>query len=164
MVFGASASAHDRVGALLLLLFVFIVAIVIAFSVSPRTYEYTFPLHSLELTPVCWAGTMLLVASLAWIVFAQAQMHESWRIGIDREHQTDLVQAGVFSVSRNPIFVGMIVTLAGLFLAIPSVATLIVLVVGAALIRIQVALEEQFLAKAHADEYALYRRRVRRWL
>jgi protein-S-isoprenylcysteine O-methyltransferase Ste14 len=40
----------------------------------------------------------------------------SWRIGIDQSHRTNLVQSGVFSLSRNPIFLGMMLTLFGLFL------------------------------------------------
>ncbi len=57
-------------------------------------------------------------------------MGNSWRIGIDTEHRTELVQRGVFRISRNPIFVGMIVTLLGLFLTIPNVVTLITLLVA----------------------------------
>jgi protein-S-isoprenylcysteine O-methyltransferase Ste14 len=91
-------------------------------------------------------------------------MGYSWRIGIDEEHRTALVAKGVFSVSRNPIFLGMIVTLVGLFLAIPNAATLLTLVIGFLLIQIQARLEEAFLARVHGTEYEEYRRRVRRWL
>ena len=53
---------------------------------------------------------------------------ESWRIGIDEKHQTALVKTGVFGFSRNPIFLGMMITLAGVFLVIPNVLTLLALV------------------------------------
>ena len=91
-------------------------------------------------------------------------MGTAWRIGIDTSNATDLVQSGVFRFSRNPIFVGIRMTLLGLFLVIPSAATLATLVLGDALTQIQVRLEEEFLAKTHGAVYEKYRRQVRRWL
>jgi protein-S-isoprenylcysteine O-methyltransferase Ste14 len=110
------------------------------------------------------AGVVILLSSLAWTVVAQAQMGESWRIGIDVEHRTPLVRKGVFGLSRNPIFLGMMLTLLGLFLVTPNAVTLLVLGLGVVLIQIQVRLEEVFLSSAHGEDYAEYRRSVRRWL
>jgi len=54
-------------------------------------------------------------------------------------------------------------TLLGLFLIIPNALTLLTFVMGVVLIQIQVRLEEKFLAETHGDQYAQYRKRVRRW-
>ncbi len=94
---------------------------------------------------------------------AQAHMRESWRIGIDTETKTPLITTGVFRWSRNPIFLGMLLSLLGLFLVTPNVATTFFLIMGYVLIQVQVRLEEEFLAKAHGPEYAEYRKRVRRF-
>jgi len=51
-------------------------------------------------------------------------MGASWRVGID-DRPTQLVTGGLFSLSRNPIFSGMLLTLAG-FILIASAAWLIV--------------------------------------
>lgn len=91
-------------------------------------------------------------------------MGESWRIGIDEERRAPLVRKGVFGLSRNPIFLGMISTLLGLFLVIPTAVTLLVLGLGVVLIQIQVRLEEEFLSGAHGRDYEEYRSDVRRWL
>jgi protein-S-isoprenylcysteine O-methyltransferase Ste14 len=164
LVFKGSDSAHDYIGRVFKLLFAAVVAAVVAYSTSERLYLY--------LTPVCWlergwlraAGVVLLLTSLAWTVAAQAQMGESWRIGIDAERRTALVREGVFGLSRNPIFLGMMLTLLGLFLVIPNAVTLLVLGLGVVLIQIQVRLEEEFLSETHGGDYAEYRRDVRRWL
>lgn len=111
-----------------------------------------------------WTGVILLLASLVWTVLAQAQLGDSWRIGIDYELTTELVHRGVFRFSRNPIFLGMLVTLMGLFLIIPSVGTLITLLAGIILLGIQVRLEEEYLTRTHAEKYIEYRRNVRRWI
>jgi protein-S-isoprenylcysteine O-methyltransferase Ste14 len=117
----------------------------------------------LEQSLTRWIGVTLLMLSLVWTVLAQAQMGHSLRIGIDEEHRTSLVDKGVFGVSRNPIFLGMILTLVGLFLTIPNPITLLTFVLGFVLIQIQVRLEEAFLGRVHGSHYEEYRRNVRRW-
>lgn len=164
VVFKGSDNAHDFAGQVFKLLFAAVVAAVVVYSTSERLYEYLTPITWLELPWLRTAGVILLLLSLAWIVLAQAQMGESWRIGIDEEHRTPLVRRGVFGLSRNPIFLGMMVTLAGLFLVIPNAVTLLTLVLGVVLIQIQVRLEEDFLSRTHGDAYDDYRRAVRRWL
>ena len=164
VVFKGSDDAHDFIGRIFKLLFTLVAVVVFAYSIWPKLYQYSEPIEWLDHTWLKWVGIALLLLSLLWTVLAQAQMGESWRIGIDREHQTPLVQAGVFGFSRNPIFLGMIFTLLGLFLVIPNAFTLLASVLGILLINIQVRLEEEFLSRAHGPAYASYRRRVRRWL
>ncbi|HEX6717361.1 MAG TPA: isoprenylcysteine carboxylmethyltransferase family protein, partial [Pyrinomonadaceae bacterium] len=95
---------------------------------------------------------------------AQMRMGESWRIGIDAARKTKLVDGGVYSVSRNPIFVGIIATQLGLLLVIPNALTLLNFVLGVVLLNIQVRLEEEYLRTMHGEEYIAYTRRVRRWI
>jgi protein-S-isoprenylcysteine O-methyltransferase Ste14 len=164
VVFKGSDDAHDFIGRIFKLLFATIVGVVFVYSFWPSVYLYLVPIDWLEYSWLRWLGISLLLLSLVWTVVAQAQMGESWRIGIDQTHRTNLVQRGVFSRSRNPIFLGMMLTLFGLFLVIPNALTLLTLVLGVVLIQIQVRLEEEFLARTHGDEYAHYRIRVRRWI
>jgi protein-S-isoprenylcysteine O-methyltransferase Ste14 len=111
-----------------------------------------------------WVGWGLLAASLLWVVAAQARMGSSWRIGIDKASRPPLVRHGVFAISRNPIFLGMRVGLLGLFLVMPNAFTLAILLLGEALIQIQVRLEEDHLASTFGRDYQAYRRAVRRWI
>ena len=89
-------------------------------------------------------------------------MKNSWRIGIDTETKTELVTIGLFSISRNPIFFGMILSLIGLFLTTPNALTSLFLILGYILIQIQIRLEEAFLIKEHGQNYLLYKQKVRR--
>ena len=164
LVFKGSDSAHDYIGRVFKILFAAVVAAVVVYSTSERLYEFLTPITWLERQWLQAAGVILLLASLAWTVVAQAQMGESWRIGIDEAHRTPLVRRGVFGISRNPIFLGMMLTMLGLFLVMPNAVTLLVFGLGAVLIQIQVRLEEEFLSRTHGEEYAEYRRQVRRWL
>lgn len=109
------------------------------------------------------AGWLLLSVSLVWLLIAQAQMGASWRIGIDVERHTELVQHGLFSISRNPIYLATQVTMLGLFFVFPAACTLAILVAGEILMQVQVRLEEQHLLQLHGQSYATYCSRVRRW-
>ena len=164
MVFKNTDNAHDFIGQMFKLLFALIFVSVSIHSFLPNTYRYLGPIHWLQHPWLRWTGTGLLILSVLWTVVAQAQMGESWRIGIDHEHQIALVMMGVFGFSRNPIFLGMTITLVGLFIVIPNTLTALTLLMGVVLIQIQVRLEEEFLVKTHGEEYCQYRRQVRRWL
>ena len=109
-------------------------------------------------------GWVVLAASLVWVIVAQAQMGGSWRIGIDAAAQPPLVRSGLFALSRNPIFLGMRLALLGLFLALPTGATLAILALGEVLMQVQVRLEEAHLTETLGGDYQAYRRATRRWL
>jgi len=118
----------------------------------------------LQSRAVSSAGWLLLCVPLPWLLVAQAQMGASWRIGIDSQRHTELVARGLFTVSRNPIYLALRLNLLGLFFVFPAAATLALLVAGEILVQVQVRLEEQHLSQLHGRSYASYCSRVRRWL
>jgi protein-S-isoprenylcysteine O-methyltransferase Ste14 len=161
---GNSDSAHDFVGRGFRLALLAASVVAIVFAINPAWYAFLTPIAWLQHPALGGVGVALLLASAVWTLVAQTQMGRSWRIGIDAGRHTELVQQGVFAVSRNPIFLGMRLTLLGFFLTLPNAVTLCVLVLGEALIQIQVRLEEEHLLRAHGEAYRNYMRRVRRWL
>ena len=163
-VFGKTESAHDLIGLLFRLTMIACALVVGLHSFWPEGYPYLSPIAWLQHRACVYIGFGLLTLSLMWTLVAQAQMGASWRIGIDAQHVAPLVQRGVFRISRNPIFLGMRATLLGLFLLLPNAATFALLLLGDALMQIQVRLEEEFLRQAHDEAYVNYRREVRRWL
>jgi protein-S-isoprenylcysteine O-methyltransferase Ste14 len=91
-------------------------------------------------------------------------MGNAWRIGIDDENPTELVTSGIFRLSRNPIFLGVRLNFVGLFLVLPNAVTLVIWLLGDAMLQIQVLLEEEYLRQAHGEAYQKYIQQVRRWL
>jgi protein-S-isoprenylcysteine O-methyltransferase Ste14 len=164
VTFKGTDTAHDFIGRLFKALFAFILLVVMVFAFLPKIYRFMLPIDWLDHVWIRWSGVALLVLSLLWTVVAQGQMGSSWRIGVDNEHPTQLVQHGLFSVSRNPIFVGMMITLAGLFMVIPNGVTLLTFVLGSVLIGIQVRLEEEHLKSVQGRAYEEYYASVRRWI
>lgn len=135
-----------------------------AYAFFPAWHDLFLPVARNKPSIVPYAGLILLLVSFLWTVTAQKQMKASWRIGIDKKTRTELITTGLFSVSRNPIFLGMMLSLAGLFLATPNAVTLVFLVAGYLLIQIQIRLEEEFLSLEHGSSYLKYKEKTRRWL
>jgi protein-S-isoprenylcysteine O-methyltransferase Ste14 len=80
------------------------------------------------------------------------------------ERATTLVTSGVYSVSRNPMYLGFVLLLAGWALALASsIALLLCPVYAVYLDRSQIAREERALASAFGDAWTDYARKVRRW-
>jgi protein-S-isoprenylcysteine O-methyltransferase Ste14 len=164
VVFKGTDNAHDFIGRVFKLLLAAVVTGVLIYSFLPSAYHYLMPIPWMERAWIRATGMILLGASLLWTVLAQMEMGESWRIGIDSEHRTKLIQTGVYRTSRNPIYLGLMTTLLGLFCVIPNFSTLMVFLLGVVLINIQVRLEEEYLKTTHGDEYAAYAQQVSRWI
>ncbi|MGI8639689.1 MAG: methyltransferase family protein [Pyrinomonadaceae bacterium] len=164
ITFRGADDAHDYIGKLFKIVMIGLTVTVIIYAFVPGIYSFLLPVFWLEYQTVQFIGIGLLALSLGWTVLAQIQMGNSWRIGIDEQKPTALVQTGLFRFSRNPIFLGMLVTLTGIFLTIPNALTLPFLALGYVLIQIQVRLEEEFLTNSCGEEYTAYHQQVRRWL
>ena len=81
------------------------------------------------------------------------------------ETSSALVTRGVFSFSRNPIYVSMMLGLVGFFVVLGSLAPLVVVPAFFLIIRSGfVAVEEAMLEETFGDAYRDYKSRVRRWL
>lgn len=163
-VFKNTDSAHDFLGKVSapITSLIFIVALVNLFY--PEGLQYFAPFTWLEISILKYTGFAFIHLALLWIIVAQVQMSNSWRVGIDHSAKTELKTNGLFSVSQNPVFLGMLVTLAGIFFILPNAITLLVATVSVMLFQVQVRLEEEYLSKTHANTYIVYCKKVRRWI
>ncbi len=157
-------SAYGLVGFYFKIVLILIFVYVLAFGLFPSSHIYFMVIEPLKIPTITHVGLALLLISMIWTIIAQGHMKNSWRVGIDAESQTELITTGFFSISRNPIFLGMIISLLGLFLSTPNAITAIFLILSYVLIQVQIRLEEEYLTKIHGDAYLSYKRRVRRLL
>lgn len=163
-VFKKSDSAHDYLGKVSGPITSIVLINALCYLFYPRAIEYFAPFTWLEVKPLKFAGFVLIHGSFLWIVIAQLQMSSSWRIGIDHATKTELKTTGLFSVSRNPVFLGIIITLSGIFFILPNALTMLSVVSSALLFQVQVRLEEEFLLKVHGTRYESYCCHTNRWL
>lgn len=164
VTFGKSDNAHDYIGSVMKALTALLIVTVMIFSLSEKVYQYLSPFTYLQIDWIQYAGLFITHAALLWIVIAQYHMRQSWRIGIDEKSPAELITTGLFSTSRNPIFLGMILSTFGIFLIIPDAVTLLIAAASYIIIQIQIRLEEEHLAKQHGAVYNKYKRAVRRFI
>jgi protein-S-isoprenylcysteine O-methyltransferase Ste14 len=164
LVLPSRDDAYGYVGRAFKLVILLVFGVVVLNAFAPDALALAGPITALQAKGVALTGWVLLAVSLLFLLAAQANMGNSWRIGIDEQHRTSLVQTGIFSFSRNPIFLAMRLNLVGFFLVLPNAATLAILASAELLMQVQVRLEEVHLQSLHGATYNEYRSAVRRWL
>lgn len=162
ITFGKEDTAHNYIGLVMKILIALLLISVLFYSFGYTYYKFLVPITYLENQSLKIVGLILIHLSLLWIGIAQFQMSTSWRIGIDEKNDTELVTKGIFSISRNPIFLGMIVSVLGLFLIIPNALTFFLTLSTYFVIQIQIRLEEEFLEKKHNADYSNYKLKTKR--
>lgn len=164
VTFSSKDTAHDYSGFMMKLCTLLLVIMVFIFSFSEKAYLYFVPISYLEITAVSIFGFVIIHLALLWIIIAQIHMGVSWRIGIDETNKTDLITSGLFSLSRNPIFLGILVNILGLFLVLPNALSFALLIAIYIVVQVQVRLEEEFLKRTNESRYSHYYSNVRRWI
>ncbi|MGB1242738.1 MAG: methyltransferase family protein [Chitinophagales bacterium] len=163
LTFNKSDDAHGYNGKVFTFISLLEFVVVFIYAFKSEWYQYLLPFWYLENSYLQYIGWGLLPLSLILVWVAQSQMANSWRIGIDENNKTELVTNGLFSISRNPIFLGVTIANFGLFLIIPNAFTLLIVFLSVVSINTQVRLEEAFLKSSQGKDYQDYLSRVRRW-
>jgi len=162
--FSKEETAINYVGKAYKIISAFAFATILLNAFLTSTMQYLVPIEYLQSDILVWVGLGLIHLAFLIIFIAQRNMANEWRIGIDNENKVNLITKGMFGISRNPIFLGVIIVFIGLFLIIPNAVTVVILVSGVIVIQVQVRLEEEFLLNQLGNEYKEYMSKVKRWI
>lgn len=123
------------------------------------------PLH-FDLPTHNWLAAFLVSAGFVIGIFGVATFRNA-KTTVDplRPRASSLVTRGVYSISRNPMYLGGLIMLLGWALFVSNVLAFLFLPVYFLYInRFQIAPEERVLTALFGQKYAAYQLRVRRWL
>jgi protein-S-isoprenylcysteine O-methyltransferase Ste14 len=127
--------------------------------------ERKYPLTSLPRTFAMAAGVVLVIAGLA---LARSGAQAIWKANssiIPIRPTTTIVSSGVFALTRNPMYLSMVIIYAGVAFLIGSAWAFILLpLVIIAVDRLVIAKEERYLEGKFGEAYLAYKQRVRRWV
>jgi protein-S-isoprenylcysteine O-methyltransferase Ste14 len=109
-------------------------------------------------------GVALLTCGLIIFIWALVSFGNSWRVGIDEKSPGELVSQGIFAVSRNPIFLSLVLYASGTFLIAGKLILLFFAAVVAIGVHYQILQEEKFLLRRYGKAYQDYCARTGRYI
>ena len=136
----------------------FVIALVVA--VAAPILQWANVIEPVGVLRAVWIqviGIVVATAGIAATVYAQLEMGDAWRIGVDEQETTTLVRTGVFGRVRNPIYTAMFTFGLGIALVTPNLVAFAGFVLLVATLELQVRrVEEPYLLRIHGDAYRDY--------
>ena len=144
----------------------FVIALVVAVAAPIlQRANVIEPVGMLRTVWIQVIGIVVATSGIAATVYAQLEMGDAWRIGVDEQETTTLVCTGVFARVRNPIYTAMFTFGLGIALVTPNLVAFAGFVLLVATIELQVRrVEEPYLLRTHGDTYRDYTASVGRFI
>jgi protein-S-isoprenylcysteine O-methyltransferase Ste14 len=130
--------------------------------VSETSPEFGFALPAPEVIGIGLAvvGATICLSAVVSFIRARTTINP-----MKPQASSSLVVSGIYKVSRNPMYLGFLLALAGLAFFLSNLLTFLVLWGFVFYIsRFQIEPEERALRTRFRDEFVRYAARVRRWL
>ena len=127
--------------------------------------HFLVPIARFVAPPYSYLGAVPLVGGIVMAAAASNAFRRAGTPVLPFERSTALVTGGLYRVTRNPMYLGMVLVLAGTALLFGSLGALLPLPVFVWALRRNFILgEERFLEQIFGAQYVSYKARVRRWL
>lgn len=110
-------------------------------------------------------GVVITIFGVLVFIVSVAQMKDNWRAGVQREDKTNLVTEGIYSISRNPAFLGFDLMYIGILFSFFNWFLCFATSFAVVFFHLQIVnVEEEFLTEAFQNEYLQYKSKVCRYL
>lgn len=135
-----------------------------AFHSSFHIFPWPFDLRLINSEVARIIGVVLIGFGFLFFVWAYISFGDSWRVGFDVNKPGALVTRGVFSVSRNPIYLSLDLWFTGIFLINGTLVFLMLAILAIAVQHWQILQEEAFLLGLYGPQYQDYLAKTRRYV
>ena len=110
-------------------------------------------------------GIVITAFGVMAFTISVVQMKDNWRAGVQREEKTDLVTSGIYSISRNPAFLGFDLMYIGILFSFFNWCLCFATCFALIFFHLQIVnVEEDFLQETFGQEYLEYKKKVSRYL
>ena len=111
------------------------------------------------------AGVAVTAAGVLSFILSVTHMKDNWRAGVQKDAETSLVTDGIYSISRNPAFLGFDLMYIGILISFFNICLATATAAALVLFHLQIVnVEEEFLSQVFGQEYRDYRNSVCRYL
>jgi protein-S-isoprenylcysteine O-methyltransferase Ste14 len=121
-------------------------------------------LHGGRLTIVPWGAPLLAWGYLQYLLVGRYRLPRAGGSAGMTVPPERIITTGLYRFTRNPMYLGHLIFLAGLAVLFWSWFAVILLVLRAVWFQRRVLRDEARLEKLFGEPYAAYRRRVKRWI
>lgn len=123
------------------------------------------PIMRLLQPPYSWLGLVPILVGLAISGTAARAFRRAGTPVVPFEQSTTLVTGGLYRYTRNPMYLGLVITLLGVWIVLGTLSPSFALVAFVLIIELWfIRGEERFLDEIFGEQYRSYKLRVRRWL
>ena len=127
--------------------------------------HFLFPVARLIPSPWNALGVILLLLGIDLELTADGLLHKLGTTVNPDQEPSILVTTGVYAISRNPMYLGFVLLLAGIAAILGTLTPFLILPVFTEVIdKMFVSLEESRLEQKFGPAFLAYRQKVRRWI
>ncbi|MEW5870213.1 MAG: isoprenylcysteine carboxylmethyltransferase family protein [Chloroflexota bacterium] len=127
--------------------------------------NFAIPLGRLIPTPWNLFGLLPLAFGLALNFVADNAFQKAGTTVKPFQESTTLLTDGVYRLSRNPMYLGFVLILAGVVILLGSLSPWVILPIFAGLMQVMfIQAEERMLEEQFGPDWLAYKRQVRQWL
>jgi protein-S-isoprenylcysteine O-methyltransferase Ste14 len=134
-------------------------ALPLSFQIEPAFFRTML----ISAIPLKIVGALLWAVALALYALALKALGKSWRTDT-RSDSTQLITHGVFTWSRNPIYMSFLLINFGTFLLLGHLVFVLITIVAIVLLYRRIRREEKFLTATYGGAYRDYCSRVGRYV
>ena len=111
------------------------------------------------------AGVIITALGVLAFIVSVLHMRDNWRAGVQKEEKTTLITTGIYSISRNPAFLGFELMYIGILLVFFNWYLCCSTIFAVVFFHLQIVnVEEEFLTEAFGEEYLAYKKKVCRYI
>lgn len=127
--------------------------------------HYLFPLLTVIPAPLTRVGAAVVLCGLVILALPARSFTRAGTPLLPFKPATSLVTGGMYRFSRNPMYLGMVIVLAGVAILLGTLTPFLIIALFISVIQeVYIRHEEAFLESLFGETYRQYRARVRRWL
>lgn len=127
--------------------------------------HFVAPIAKVIHGPIRYAGVILIAVGI-WLNLWTDRLFKKRTTTVKPfEEPASLIHDGPFRFSRNPMYLGMVIILLGIAVALGSIGSFIPSIVFFVVMRFMfITHEEKAMQMTFGADFAAYKQRVRRWL
>lgn len=133
----------------------------LAIYYSRSLFSFEFPIYTNELSLLC----VLIGVLMLFLAAGLFRKHQTTVNPLKPETASHLVTSGVFSLSRNPMYLGMLLILVALSIRFNPMGGILTCIVFIGFItKFQIIPEEIAMQKLFSEKFNFYCKNTRRWI